>query len=423
MRKHIDPSGGNVRGQVLTFPRAASASGHVRKIPSSVVASLITVLLIAAAGSVAWLAAVKPYSVRYTTMPLTRGSVVRAVAATGTVNPEFTVTVGSQVSGVIQSLYCNYNTKVRKGQICAKIDPRPYQAAIDQFTANLGVAKAQLEKDRASLAYAKIRAERDARPVETTAPSRDAADNTRSVFEQMQAQTALDQAIIAQIEAQLEAARVNLGYTDVVSPMDGTVVSLNVAQGQAVAPSIQAPPLFLIATDLAKMQVDTNVTESSFGGVKLGNEASFTVDAFPNRTFDGVVSQVHPWPQKAQNVVSYDVVLGVDNSDLALAPGMTASTRIVLERRNEALRVPDVALRYVPEGLGQSLTTRSQQSDPDGAHLWMLRNGEPTAVSVILGLDDGQFTEIVKGELRPGDQVVVSEQQGEGAGSALPVSR
>jgi HlyD family secretion protein len=422
MRKHIDHSGGNLQGQVLAFPRPAIAPTHVTKIPSWVVVSLIMVFLMIAAGSVAWSVVVKQYGVRYTTMPLTQGRVERVVTTTGTVNPALTTIVGPHVSGAIQSVYCDYTSKVQKGQICAKIDPRPYQAAVNQFMANLAVAKAQLTKDQASFGFARIGADGNAGPAGTTPDFPDAADNTRSVLERMQAQTALDQAAIAQIEAQLEAARVNLEYTDIVSPVDGIVLSRDVTQGQTVS-AFQTPALFLIATDLAKMQVDANVSESNFGGMKPGNTASFTVDAFPKRIFEGVVSQVRQWPQTAQKVVTYDVVISIDNPDLALAPGMTASTRIVVDRRNGVLRVPDQALRYAPEGFGRHTASNSHRSDPDGTQLWILRDGQPTAVPVVLGLDDDSFAEIVSGELKPDDQVIVSEQQGERWGSTLPPPR
>ena len=189
--------------------------------------------------------------------------------------------------------------------------------------------------------------------MQTNAISRDAFDNAKSNYEQAQAQIAFDEATIQQRQAALDAAQVNLDYTDIVSPVDGTVVSRNVTMGQTVAASFQTPTLFLIATDLTKMEVDTNVSESDIGGIKVGNKATFTVDAFPKRTFEGTVSQVRQSPQTVQNVVTYDVVVSVDNSDLALMPGMTAASRIVVDQRNDVIRVPNQALRYKPRGLAQ----------------------------------------------------------------------
>jgi HlyD family secretion protein len=336
------------------------------------------------------------------------------VTATGTVNPVLTIIVGTYVSGVIQELSCDYNTRVKQGQICAKIDPRPYQTVVDQNKANLAEAKAQLQKDRANLAYAELTYERNARLAQTSAVSKETLDNAKSLLDQARAQIGVDEATIAQRQAQLATAEVNLGYTNIVSPVDGTVVSRNVTVGQTVAASFQTPTLFLIATDLTQMQVDTNVSESDIGGIKEGNRANFTVDAFPKRTFAGTVSQVRQSPQTLQNVVTYDVVVGVDNSDLALKPGMTAATRVVIAERNNVLRVPSQALRYSPAGL--------RGKPPDRSQVWVLRDEKPVAVTVTTGLDDDTFAEIVQGELQPGDKVIVSEQH-EAAKAALPRPR
>ena len=400
------------------------AKPHRRLTPRyRLAAALAAVLVVAGAG--AWWVSTGPAPVQYTTAPVTRGDVTRTVTATGTVNPMLTIIVGSYVSGVIQELYCDYNTVVKVGQVCAKIDARPYQSVVDQGRANLAVARAQLEKDKASLAYAKVTYERNARLVRQDSVSRDAYDNARSAYEQGQAQVAFDEATIQQRQAVLEAAEVNLGYTNITSPVDGTVVSRNVTQGQTVAASFQTPTLFLIATDLTKMEVDTNVSESDIGGIKDGDPASFTVDAFPSRAYAGAVSQVRQSPQTVQNVVTYDVVVGVDNKDLTLKPGMTASTRIVVDRRAGVLRVPNQALRYMPGGLGgrgpRVGTDRPAAAGAAQARVWALRDGEPVAVPVVPGLADDAFTEIRQGDLNPGDTVIVSEQRS--TSSALPQPR
>jgi HlyD family secretion protein len=228
------------------------------------------VVLVAGAGATWWSLGTTA-TVRYTTVAATRGVVAHTVTATGTVNPELTIIVGSYVSGVIQSLSCDYNTKVKAGQVCAKIDPRPYQSLVDQAKANLDVAKAQLDKDKALLAYAKINVARRDWLVARDSETKDVADQARSAYDQAQAQIGFDQATIEQHQAELDAANINLGYADIASPVDGTVVSRNVTQGQTVAASFQTPTLFLIATDLTKMQVDTNVSESDIGGIKEGN--------------------------------------------------------------------------------------------------------------------------------------------------------
>ena len=263
-------------------------------------------LVVAAA---AWLVTSRDASVHYTTATITRGAVTRTISATGTVNPVLTIIVGSYVSGVIQQLTCDYNTQVKKGQVCAKIDPRPYQTVVDQDKANLDVAKAQLEKDKANLGYAQVNYQRNAQLAERQFASQDAADNAKSLYDQAQAQVALDQATIEQRQAELEAAQVNLDYTNIVSPVDGTVVSRNVTMGQTVAASFQTPTLFLIATDLTKMEVDTNVSESDIGAIKEGNTGALHGRCLPNRPFQGIVAQVRQSPQTVQNVVTYDVVV------------------------------------------------------------------------------------------------------------------
>jgi HlyD family secretion protein len=306
-----------------------------------------------------------------------------------------------------------YNTQVKKGQVCAKIDPRPYQTVVDQNKANLVVAKAQLEKDKANLTYTKLAFDRAATLVQTHAVSQDAYDNAKSAYDQALAQIEFDQATIEQRQASLDAAQVNLDYADIVSPVDGTVVSRNVTMGQTVAASFQTPTLFLIATDLARMQVDANVSESDVGGVKPGNKATFTVDAYPKRTFEGTVSQVRQSPQTVQNVVTYDIVISVDNTDLTLMPGMTAASRIVVDQRNDVIRVPNQALRYAPGGLaGAGQSGRAQ--------IWILHDGKPMSVPVVAGLDDDNFTEIVSGDVKPGDLAITAEQAVAASKTVMP---
>jgi HlyD family secretion protein len=373
-----------------------------------------------AVAAVIWRSVPGAEAVHYVTAPATRGPITRTVTSTGTVNPELTVIVGSYVTGVIQRLHCDFNTRVTVGQVCAEIDPRPYQTVVNQDRALLGIAMAQLEKDKANLAYTKLNYERNRWLVERDSVSKDAADLAKNAYDQAQAQVDLDQATISQRQAELDAAQVNLGYTRIISPVDGTVVSRNVTQGQTVAASFQTPTLFLIATDLTRMQVDTNVSESDIGGVKEGNKATFTVDAFPKRTFDGAVTQVRQSPQTVQNVVTYDAVISTDNRDLVLKPGMTASTHIIVDQRGEVLRVPSQALRYTPGGLSAPASRA-----PSGAEtrLWVLRDGQPVQISVVTGLDDETFTEILNGDLQPGDQVVVGEQRGSSGGKAVPLPR
>ena len=396
--------------KVVAFP--SSPSVPKRGSTRAWLAAGLFVLLAAAALAAWWTLTGKP-KVAYTTAPATLGAINRAVTATGTVNPELTIIVGTYVSGVIQELSCDYNTEVKKGQVCARIDPRPYQTVVDQAKANLAVARAQLEKDKASLAYAQRAFERAGKLLPTSAISQDGFDNAKSVYEQALAQITFDQATIQQRQAVLDAAQVNLDYTEITSPVDGTVVSRNVTVGQTVAASFQTPTLFLIATDLAKMQVDANVSESDIGTISLGDTAVFSVDAFPKRTFRGTVSQVRQSPQMVQNVVTYDVVVVADNTDLALKPGMTAATRLTVDHRDNVLRVPNQALRYTPGGAAGA-------RDSDQARVWVLRAGEPTAIPVTLGLQDDSFSEIEEGGLKPGDRVITGERAVSNSRTGIP---
>jgi len=406
-------------------PARAERSAPVSLVPSQVspthfhvpkswaIGGVLALVIVAAIG-IAWWATTSNGGVRYTMVPVTRGPVTRVVTATGTVNPVLTIIVGTYVSGVIQDLQCDYNTQVKKGQICAKIDPRPYQAVVDQNKANLAVAKAQLDKDRANLTYTKLALDRATKLVATNAVSQDTFDNAKSTYDQAQAQITFDEATIQQRQAELASAQVNLDYTDIVSPVDGTVVSRNVTMGQTVAASFQTPTLFLIATDLTQMEVDTNVSESDIGVIREGDKAFFTVDAFAKRTFTGAVTQVRQSPQTVQNVVTFDVVVSVDNTDLSLKPGMTAATRIVIDQRSDVLRVPSQALRYLP--------AETHGNPTDQPKVWVLRDGNPAPINVTAGLDDDTFTEVVRGEIKPGDQVIISEQRNVGK-AALPMPR
>jgi HlyD family secretion protein len=317
------------------------------------------------------------------------------------VNPVTTIQVGTYVSGVIQELSCDFNTLVHKDQLCAKIDPRPYEMLVAEDAAALATSRAQLAKDQANLDFATSVLERDKELLKNGFISQEMFDTADSAFRQARSQIALDQAAIKQREAELNAAKVNLGYTNIVSPVDGTVVSRNVTQGQTVAASFQTPTLFVIATDLTKMEVDTNVSESDIGAVRLGSEASFTVEAYPGRTFQGRVVQVRQSPQSVQNVVTYDVVSEAPNSDLLLKPGMTAAVRIVSARHDDVLRVPTQALRYSP-------ASRAAER-PAESRVWVLRDGKPVEVPVTIGLTDDSNAEITAGAVDVGDAVILSE--------------
>lgn len=354
----------------------------------------------------------------FVTEPVTRGPIVRAVTATGTVNPVTVVQVGTYVSGPIVAINVDFNSPVKAGQLMAKIDPRPFAAQVDLASAALGNAQAQLRKDQANLAYQKITYERDQVLLKQKVVSHDQLDNQLSAFDQAVAQVGLDQASIRQQEASLRAAKLNLYYTNIISPVDGTVVSRDVDVGQTVAASYQTPTLFLVAKDLTKMQVDSNVSESDIGGIRQGQTAEFTVDAYTRRIFSGTIAQVRQAPITVQNVVTYDVVVSVSNPELLLMPGMTANITIVTERRDNVLRVPLRALAFSPRGHRQS-PSRDNQSEYS-AHVWVENGNQLHRVKITRGLDDGNYVAVLSGDLKPGDNVVIDRARlaADGARSA-----
>ncbi len=278
----------------------------------------------------------------------------------------------------------------------------------------------------ADLAYKKLTFERDRVLVRNNTISQDQADAAESAWRMAEAQVGLDRALIRQQEALLKQAEVNLNYTNIVSPVDGTVVSRNVDVGQTVAASFQTPTLFLIARDLTQMQVDANVSESDIGYVKDGQRATFRVDAFPERDFEGVVGQVRQAPITVQNVVTYDVVINVSNPELLLKPGMTANVTIVTARREDVLRVPIQALRFRPEqraGTAQPPGVVSEGHSRQQKRVWVLRDGRLKRIAVTAGLDDGTYVEILSGDLRAGDQVVTDVIKSAASASRPPGMR
>ena len=385
---------------------------------------LVFLLLLVAGGLAGrwwWFSPTSEQPVTYITTALERGSITRLVVATGTVNPVTTVQVGTYVSGPIKALFVDSNSAVKKGQRVAQIDPRPFQVKVKQAQANLITARAQVEKDKADLTFKQRVLKRTRELFERNLIAKQEVEAAERDAEQAQAQLELDQARVEQNAAALEEAQVNLGYTDIVSPVDGVVVSRSVNVGQTVAASFQTPVLFQVAQDLTKMQVNTNVSESDIGLVAEGQQAFFAVDAYPERQFWGSITQVRNAPQIVQNVVTYDVVVDVDNADLALKPGMTASLSAVTAQRDEVLKIPQAALRFSPPSPrknGASPETETKDSRPQARPKADKKPGEPlqvwiqtteqklTAVPVQTGISDETFTELVAGTLKEGDVVV-----------------
>jgi HlyD family secretion protein len=376
----------------------------MRRVPFA----LVGLVLVAVAGFLLSRARRDGDGARWVTVVVERGPITARVTATGTVNPVKTVQVGTYVSGPIQQILVDFNSPVKNGQLLAKIDPRPFQMKVDAARATLANARARLEKDRADLALKAItlRRTRDLRAQGIVAASE--LDVAVSQEQQARAQLGVDAADVASDEANVREAEVNLGYTDITSPVDGVVVARNVDVGQTVAATFQTPTLFLVAEDLTKMEVSASVSESDIGAVAVGQEVSFSVDAYPAATFDGRVEQVRNAPVTVQNVVTYDVIVRVDNADLRLKPGMTANVTVATATRPDALRVSTSALRFRPPDAGGAGDAHAApRDDPRHPRVWVLDDDHPRAVTIATGIADDRFTEVTDG-LREGDRVIVS---------------
>src|SRR5881398_2634985 len=330
----------------LDEPEAPPAARPRRRIPR---AAIVAAAVLAGAAAYYFRPAGRMVPAGYVTVAVDRGAIEQGVNATGTVNPVTAVLVGTYVSGPIQAIDVTFNSPVKKGQRVAKIDPAPFAVKVREAEATLQNAQAKVGGDRADVRLKKLLLERNRVLLARNLIAQNDVDTAETAYELASAQLALDQAAVALAQGSLDEAQVNLRYTDIVSPVDGVVVSVNVAVGQTVAASFQTPTLFLIAGDLTKMQVDTNVSESDVGRVKEGQHASFTVDAYPGQPFRGKIAQVRNAPITVQNVVTYDVVIAVDNPELELKPGMTANVSITTAKRDDVLRIPVRALRFRPD--------------------------------------------------------------------------
>ncbi|MDR4507741.1 MAG: efflux RND transporter periplasmic adaptor subunit [Candidatus Brocadiaceae bacterium] len=357
----------------------------------------------------------KNETIKYETVRIDRGFIEKYVTATGTVNPVRTVIIGSQVSGLITELFADYNSVVKVGQIVARIDPVPFELQVKKAKASLATAIATLEKAEANAKNNKRKYRRAKQLFAKKVISVDEYDEIRTKYDAGEADVKLAEAEKLQAEVALEIAKTDLEHTVIVSPLNGIVVSREVDVGQTVASSFQTPTLFTIAEDLVHMQVHTNVDEADIGVVRVGQEAKFTVDAFPDDFFKGKVTEIRIAPILFQNVVTYDTLISVDNSSLKLKPGMTANTSILVARAEDVLRVSNAALRYIPsreaeiKSPGKKPSEEKSGGKSEWNKIWILENGILKKVSVKLGIGDYNFTEILEGDVREGLEVVISE--------------
>ena len=302
--------------------------------------------------------------VRYQTSFVDRGDVVELVGATGTLQAVTTVQVGSQVSGTIQNLYADFNSQVKRGQVIARLDASLFLARLGQAKANLASARANVDRSRAAVTDTKQKLDRAQELAAQNLVPKSDLDSARANYDGAVAQLKASEAAVSQAEASVNQAQVDLDHTIIATPIDGVVVNRTVDVGQTVAASFQAPTLFVIANDLTHMQVNASIDEADIGRVQTGQDVSFRVDAHAERTFPGRVVQVRLQPTTVQNVVSYNTIISVDNSEQKLMPGMTATVSVIVRKSENALRIPSSALRFRPDGFDAQKwaeTLRSQR--------------------------------------------------------------
>jgi len=357
----------------------------------------------------------KEDGVKFKTEKLTKGNIQQVVSATGTVNAVVNVLVGTQVSGTIRQILADYNSPVKQGQVIAQIDPTTFEAQADQARANLLAAKANVKKSEAALLDAQRTMNRNRELYAKDLIARSDKETSETNYQSALAQVNVSKAQVAQTQAALKYAETNLRYTKILSPVDGIVVSRNVDVGQTVAASFQTPTLFNIAQDLTKMQINTNVDEADIGKVKTDQAVEFTVDAYPDFTFKGNVAQVRNSPINIQNVITYDVVIKMDNSDLRLKPGMTANVSIIISSKENILRASNTALRFKP------FDKSPNEPEQKGYAVWIAENNKPKRIKITPGINDGNFTEILSDNLKEGQEVIVeSLGKGKDQQSAMP---
>jgi HlyD family secretion protein len=348
----------------------------------------------------------------YSTVEVLRGELVETVSATGTLSPLITVLVGSQVSGTIQSLSADFNQSVKTGDVIAQIEPSLFRAKVAEARANLKSAEAARDKAEVEVSEARRNLKRIASLESRKLVSDSDVDAARSTLEANQAEYRLKVAAVAQAQAALDHERINLENTTIRAPIDGVVISRNVDVGQTVAASLQAPTLFTIARDLARMQIETSVDESFIGSVREGDPVTFTVFAYPERTFSGTLAQVRLEPVIEAGVVKYNCIVHVDNADLALKPGMTATVNIEVERLADVLKVPNAALRFVPSLPEEELESARAQLQPGESILWSPAAQGLVAHRVSTGLVSDTFTQVEGKGMREGLMVAVPRRNG-----------
>ena len=399
---------------------------------------LAGIILIAAVAAVYFFYKRTP-DISYKTSKIERGAIVSTVAATGNLSAVTTVQVGTQVSGTIQKLYVDFNSRVKKGQAIAEIDPSLFNASVEQAQGNYLSAEANLQKAKVALVDAERTFNRNKKMLTDGIISQGDFDTAETTLQSSKASVKGAEGALAQTRGSLMQSKTNLRYSTIRSPVDGVVISRTIDVGQTVAASFQTPTLFTIAQDLTKMQIEVSVDEADISRIQLNHKASFTVDSYPEQTFRGKVVQIRSAPVITQNVVTYVVVVNVDNSDMKLKPGMTANVSVEVAKKDDVLKLPPAALRFKPKSKGDDAKEKSNGdrsgaspqrpaggSGPQGGgkggpgkgkgagqQVYILKDGKPVATPVKTGIANNSSIELIESALKEGDEVITEQIGGE----------
>ena len=337
--------------------------------------------------------------VHYQTKPIKRCTITEVVEASGTINPVNTVSVGSTVSGLIKEIYVDYNDVVKKGQILAQIDPANFEATVQQNQAQINNAQANVAKLQAIADFDRQQYIRYKNLYAKNFVAKSELDEKYSTYKSDLAQISAARAQISQYQASLKTAMTNLGYTKIIAPVDGTIISREIDLGSPVAASFQAPELFTIAQDLTNMQIEVSVSEADIGNVQEGQDVTYTIDGYPDMNFKGKVTQVRLSPTTESNVVTYTVIVDVNNEDLKLKPGMTANVSIITDRSENVLCAPNIALKFTPDINGPKYKNQG---------IWILEKGKPQRIEIKTGANNDANTEIISDKINEGTEVITA---------------
>lgn len=339
----------------------------------------------------------------YKTQKIANGDIMESITASGTINPLSTVSVGSQASGRIAEIYVDYNSVVKKGQLLALIDQENAKATVQQREAALEIAKAQVAVEENNIKYYKKALNRISKLNASKYSTEKDLEAAERDYDNAVAQLALEQAQVKQAQASLDSAQTELSYTEIKAPVDGIVISKSVEVGQTVAASFETPEIFSVAEDLTKMQIEASVVEADIAKVKEGQKVRFTVDSYADDYFYGTVTQVRNEATTTSNVVTYTVVIGIDNSDMKLKPGMTANVEIITAEEKGVMLVSNQALRFYIDDSDNAKRYKDRG-------VWIIKNGHPERVTVKIGVSDDDNTQILESTLKIGDEVIVSKE-------------